>query len=34
MVGYSVSEIEAALSEIWDSNLPYDRFEDVLAFLK
>lgn len=33
-MGYSVSEIEAAMSEMWDSNLPYDRFEDVLAFLK
>lgn len=33
-IGYSVSEIEAAMSEMWDSNLPYDRFEDVLAFLK
>lgn len=32
--GYRFPEIEAAMSEMWDMNLPYDSFDDVLAFLK
>jgi hypothetical protein len=32
--GYRFAEIEDAMSEMWDKNLPYDSFDDVLEFLK
>lgn len=32
--GYRFTEIEDAMSEMWDKNLPYDSFDDVLEFLE
>jgi hypothetical protein len=32
--GYRLAEIEDAMSEMWDKNLPYDSFDDVLEFLE
>jgi len=32
--GYSLAEVEDSMDEMWNLNLPYDSFEEVLAFLK